>query len=130
MAQDLYHEFKDFLLKQNALALAIGVIIGMAIGKVVSAIVDDIINPIIGLILPGGQWRSAGFHIGNAVISYGDLIGRIVDFIIICAVVFFITKAFLPKPGEAPKTKQCTECRETIPADARRCKSCCQPQGV
>ncbi len=32
----MWKEFKAFLLKQNALALAIGVIIGAAIGKVVS----------------------------------------------------------------------------------------------
>jgi large conductance mechanosensitive channel protein len=41
-------DFKEFLLKQNALALAIGVIIGAAIGKVVSSIAEDVINPLIG----------------------------------------------------------------------------------
>ena len=33
-------EFKDFLLKTNAFALAVGVIIGGAVGKVVSSIVS------------------------------------------------------------------------------------------
>ncbi|MGZ6988566.1 MAG: MscL family protein, partial [Thermoanaerobaculia bacterium] len=39
-------DFKEFLLKQNALALAIGVIIGAAIGKVVSSIVADLLMPV------------------------------------------------------------------------------------
>ena len=44
----LAKDFKEFLLKQNALALAVGVVIGVAVGKVVSAIVEDIIMPIVG----------------------------------------------------------------------------------
>ena len=130
-------DFKDFLLKQNALALAIGVIIGAAIGKVVSAIADDVINPVVGLLLPSGDWRNAKFilarstdaagKVTESAITYGDLIGRIVDFIIIAFVVYIITKSFLPKPG-APTTKTCPECAETIPIAAKRCKFCTQPQ--
>lgn len=135
----MFKEFKDFLLKQNAIALAIGVIIGAGIGKVVAAIADDVLNPIIGLLLPAGDWRSAKIVLSRATdaagkvtenaIAYGDLIGRIVDFVIIALVVFFITKAFLPKPG-APTTKECPECKEVIAKDARRCKACGQAQGV
>ena len=52
-------EFKEFLLKQNVVALAVAVIIGAAIGKVVSGLVDDLLMPIIGLLLPATEWRSA-----------------------------------------------------------------------
>ena len=41
-------EFKGFLLKTNALALAVGVIIGIALGAVVNSLVNDIIMPPIG----------------------------------------------------------------------------------
>ncbi|HLN57830.1 MAG TPA: large conductance mechanosensitive channel protein MscL [Thermoanaerobaculia bacterium] len=131
-------EFKEFLLKQNALALAIGVIIGAAIGKVVSSIVEDAINPLVGLLLPGGDWRSAKIVLGHgldaagkpteAAITYGHLFGSIVDFVIIAFVVYMITKAFIPKPGEAkPTTRECPQCREVIPLEATRCKACTQP---
>lgn len=135
----IWTDFKQFLLKQNALALAVGVIIGAAIGKVVAALADDIINPIVGLLLPAGDWRNAKIVLSRATdaagkvtenaIAYGDLIGRIVDFAIIVWVVYLIAKAFLPKPGQ-PTTKECPECKEVIPKDARRCKACGQPQGV
>ena len=131
-------EFKEFLLKQNALALAIGVIIGAAIGKVVSSIVEDTVNPIIGLLLPGGDWRNAKRVLAHGVdaagkpteaaISYGHLLGSVVDFVIIAAVVYMIAKSFIPKPGEAkPTTKECPQCKELISIAATRCKACTQP---
>src|ERR1044071_6067502 len=46
-------EFREFLLKTNALALAIGVIIGAALGAVVNSLVNDIIMPPIGYALGG-----------------------------------------------------------------------------
>lgn len=123
-------DFREFLLKQNALALAVGVIIGAAIGRVVSAIADDIIMPIVGLLLPGGEWRNwdiplthdAAGKVTNAI-KYGDLLGRIVDFIIVAIVVFLITKALIKAPPPAP-TKACPRCTEAIPTAANRCKFC------
>ncbi|HZX93776.1 MAG TPA: large conductance mechanosensitive channel protein MscL [Myxococcales bacterium] len=118
-------EFREFLLKQNAVALAIGVIIGAAIGKVVSGIVEDVLMPILGLALPAGDWRNAQFALsGQNAIKYGDLAGRLVDFVIIALVVFFLTRALLEKPAPAPATKACPECLETIPAAARKCRAC------
>ena len=108
-------EFRTFLLKQNALALAIGVVIGAAIGKVVSGLVEDVIMPVVGLVLPAGDWRSAQ----AGVIKYGDLIGRIVDFVIIAAVVFAVTKVLIRE-----ETRICPECLETVPIGARRCRAC------
>jgi hypothetical protein len=58
-------EFREFLLKQNAFALAIGVVIGAAVGKVVSGIVDDLVMPIVGVLLPGGDWRNAAPSLGR-----------------------------------------------------------------
>jgi large conductance mechanosensitive channel len=137
---NLWTEFKQFLLRQNALALAIGVIIGAAIGKIVSAIADDVINPVAGLLLPAGDWRSAKVVLSRAVdgtgkmtenaIAYGDLIGRVIDFFIIGIVVFLIAKAFIPRASAKITTKSCPECEEVIPAGARRCKACGQPQAA
>ncbi len=126
-------EFREFLLKTNALALAVGVIIGAAVGKVVSSLVADILMPLISVLIPGGAWREAKFVLAtkpdgtvtNAV-TYGSFFGSVVDFVIIAFVVFMITKALLkPAPAPAaPPTKVCGECKETIPADARKCRAC------
>jgi large conductance mechanosensitive channel len=132
-------EFREFLVKQNALALAVAVILGAAIGKIVSSIAEDVINPIIGLALPGGSWREARIVMSRTTdatgkvvessITYGHLIGAIVDFLIISVVIFLIIKYALPKPEAAPATKECPQCRTIIPASATRCNACTQPVG-
>lgn len=134
----MWKDFKEFLLKQNALALAIGVIIGAAVGKIVSSIAEDVLNPIIGLLLPSGSWRDAKIILARGVdaagkptetaITYGHLIGSIVDFVMIALVVFLIARTFIPKKDEKkPDTKECPQCKEIIPAEATRCKACTQP---
>ena len=129
----MLNEFKEFLTKSNALALAIGVIIGGAVGKVVSSLVDNIFMPLIGLMIPGGEWRETKIVLktdaaGKVVsaLGVGPLLGTIVDFLIIAAIVFLITRALL-KPAAAPAaapTKECPACKETIPAAASRCRAC------
>jgi large conductance mechanosensitive channel len=129
-------EFRGFLTKTNALALAVGVIIGAAVGKVVSSLVADILMPIIGLVLPGGDWRAAkvvletttgpdGKVTENAVL-YGQFIGNIIDFIVISFVIFLIVRALIkPAPVEAAEEmRKCPECMEMIPVAARRCRAC------
>ena len=126
-------EFKAFLTKSNALALAVGVIIGAATGKVVTAIVSDVLMPVIGLILPKGDWREAKIVLSSSTdangkvtenaIKYGDLIGTFVDFFFIAAVIFLIAKALLRDTG-ALATKACPACREQVPLAATRCRAC------
>lgn len=96
-------EFRRFLTKSNALALAIGVIIGAAAGRVVTSIVEDLLNPIISLVLgnvPLGQARIVlgtrlvdGKAVENAIM-YGNFISVVIQFIVIMLVVFLIVKIF------------------------------------
>ena len=132
----MWSDFKKFLLQTNALALAIGVIIGAAVGKVVSSLVADVLMPVIGLALPGGDWRSLKWVLSTkpdgtpaSAVAYGAFLGNVLDFVIIAFVVFLITKALLkPAPAAAAApTKECPECKEVIPAAARKCRACGSP---
>lgn len=103
-------EFKTFLLKTNALALAIGVIIGGAVGKVVSSLAADIIMPLVSLAIPGGSWREASIVLSQNpdgtpanAIALGTFLGSVVDFVIIAFVVFMITKSILKEDPNADK---------------------------
>jgi len=130
-------EFKGFLTESNALALAVGVIIGGAVGKVVSSLVSDVLMPVISLAIPSGSWREAKFVLGTTTdaagkttenaLTIGNFAGAVIDFVIIAAVVFMITKLLIkPAPAApAPPTKNCPECTESIPMAAKRCKFCC-----
>ncbi len=122
-------EFKAFLLKTNALALAIGVIIGGAAGTVVNSLVNDIIMPPIGLALGGVDFSSLSIRLQEAVgdkpevaIRYGLFINSIIAFVVLAFVVTQLSK--LVKEPAPPPTKDCPFCRESNAADATKCRAC------
>jgi large conductance mechanosensitive channel len=131
-------DFKKFAFKGNVVDLAVGVIIGGAFGKIVTALVSDLVMPIVSLALPAGDWRAGGLVLRHAadpkdqvVLKYGDFIGSIIDFLIVAIVLFIlvskvirVAEARLGLVDEAPVTKECPFCCETIPAKAKRCKAC------
>ncbi len=132
--------FKEFLLKTNALALAIGVIIGGAVGKVVSSLVNDILMPPIGQVLGNVDFSSLFITLGTtqyatlaeakaagaATINYGSFLNTIIDFVIVAFCIYMITKiAMKPAPvPPGPDMKDCPQCGESILARAKRCKHC------
>ena len=125
-------EFKGFLLKTNALALAIGVIIGVALGSVVTSLVNDIIMPPIGIALGGVDFSSfkivlkaatGGDPATEVAIRWGSFINSVITFVIVALVVFWIAKVFI-KEDPGPEVKTCPFCREANAVDASRCKSC------
>lgn len=108
----LIKEFKEFAMKGNVVDLAVAVIIGGAFGKIVSSFVNDIIMPPIGVLLGGVDFKDLSMIIKEAegempavVLSYGNFIQNIVDFLIIAFVIFMAIKgmnSFKKKEVEAP----------------------------
>ena len=132
----MFAEFRGFLTKTNALALAVGVIIGAAVSSIVSSLNADLLMPIVGLFLPGGSWRDAKYVLRSTTdatgkvtenaLMYGHFIGTIFDFLIISLVLFLLVRKLIrsvPAPPAAPM-KKCPECLEMIPEAARRCRAC------
>jgi large conductance mechanosensitive channel len=116
-------EFKDFLLKQNVVALAIAVVVGTALNTLVKAVVDDFIMPVIVAIGPGGEWQIATWTVGSVKFGVGDFFAAVINFIIIGFVAWRISKIFI-KPEAAPATKKCPFCRMEMDAAATRCPHC------
>ncbi len=128
-------EFKEFLLKTNALALAVGVIIGAALSTVVNSLVNDIIMPPIGLLLGGVDFASLAFVLQEATggdpatevaIRYGAFLNAIVAFVIIAFIVWRISKMFITEEAAepAPAMKDCPFCKESILEAATKCRHC------
>lgn len=92
MAKKGMNGFKEFIARGNVVDLAVGVIIGSAFGKIVSSIVDDILMPIIGLLIGGIDFTSLSLRIPNTdvVITYGNFLQNVVDFLIIAVCVYII----------------------------------------
>jgi large conductance mechanosensitive channel len=133
-----FSDFKQFAFKGNVIDLAVGVVIGGAFGKIVSALVADMIMPVVALVMPSGDWRTSGFIVRHAanpkddvVLRWGDLLGAMLDFLIIALVLFVVVSKIvkaaegrLVKAPSTPAAKTCPFCLETIPAAATRCKAC------
>src|SRR6478672_4930555 len=99
-------EFKEFLLKQNIIALAIAVVVGTALNALVKSLVDDFIMPIIVAIGPGGDWQKATWNVGTVKFGIGDFAAALINFLIIGFVAWRISKIFIKPAAEAPK-KSC-----------------------
>jgi large conductance mechanosensitive channel len=107
-------EFKQFAIKGNVIDLAVAVIIGGAFGKIVSSFVNDMVMPPLGVLLSGVDFKDLvlilkagytknGVEIPAVVLSYGNFIQNIVDFLIIAFVIFVAIRAlnFRKKKEEA-----------------------------
>ncbi|WP_426062680.1 large conductance mechanosensitive channel protein MscL [Flavobacterium sp. DSP2-3-1] len=102
-----FRDFKASLMKGDVLSLATAVVIAGAFGKIVGSAVDDIIMPIVGLITGGIDFTqkfitldrssypdlAAAKKAGAAVITYGNLLQAIINFVIIAFFVFVILRA-------------------------------------
>lgn len=121
----VYKEFKAFLIKNNALALALAVVIGAALNDVVKGLVDNIIMPIIGFATPGGSWRGATLDVGPIRFGIGPLGAALLNFVIVGFVAWRISKAFIKEDVEAPATKTCPVCfMANLDTRAVRCPHC------
>ena len=116
-------EFKEFAIKGNMMDLAIGVIIGGAFNKIIDSLVKDIIMPLISVITGGGADFTQKFVVlgnnpdnltsldaltkaGVNVLTYGNFITIVLNFLILMWVVFILVKVInrIRKPEDAVDT--------------------------
>jgi large conductance mechanosensitive channel len=116
----MVNEFKDFLLKQNVIALAIAVVVGTALNTLVKSVVDGFIMPILLVVQPGGDWQTAKWTVGPFTFGLGGFLAALINFIIVGFVAWRISKLFI---RDVPK-KDCPYCRMSIDAAAIRCPNC------
>ena len=126
--------FKNFVLRGNAVDLAVGVVIGASFGTVVTALVKDLLTPLIGAIAKVPDFSGLYFVLNGSKFMYGELINAILSFLLVAMAVYFFV--VLPinhlmarvKKNEMklPTTKKCLECLSDIPIEAKRCSHCSQ----
>lgn len=112
--------FKEFILRGNVIDLAVAVVIGAAFTAIVTALVDGLINPIIGAVFQVGDLAGWGIAIptltgAESTIAVGSIIGAIINFLAVAAIVYFVfvfpmnkakeraeAKAGVEKPADEP----------------------------
>ncbi|GGZ43163.1 large conductance mechanosensitive channel protein MscL [Mesonia mobilis] len=119
-----FSDFKKFLMKGDIVALATAVVIGAAFKTIVDSVVKDVITPIIGLLTGGVDFTKKFISLDGetyasleaareakaAVITYGNLIQAMINFVIVGLFIFLFLRAYEktkkkedPKPVAAPK---------------------------
>ena len=127
--KSLLTEFKEFAIKGNAMALAVGTIIGGAFGNITKSVTNDLIMPVVNIFLGGADFSEAkialprmpwveptyemvvneeGVEVAQEVLNYltyGNFISAVINFFIMAIVVFLIVKA-MNTLTEAAKRKE------------------------
>ncbi len=122
-------DFKEFAVKGNAMALAVGTIIGGAFSSITKSLTNDFIMPIVNIFLGGADFsqlkvalprmpwveakyemvvNEAGEEVPQLVqnyLTYGNIISAVINFLILALVVFFIVR-ILNRLSEVGKKKE------------------------
>lgn len=86
--------FREFVLRGNVIDLAVAVVIGAAFTGVVNALVGSVINPAIGALFNAETLAKAlpvvipTLSGGEAIMYFGAVIGAVLNFLIVAAVVY------------------------------------------
>lgn len=83
--------FRDFILRGNVIDLAVAVVIGAAFTAVVTSIVTNVFNPLIGAIFNAKSLEGSMIvMVGSAPLKFGAVLGALIQFVLIAAVVYFV----------------------------------------
>ncbi len=122
-----WQEFKDFAIKGNAMALAVGTIIGAAFKTITDSLTKDVIMPIVNIFLGGTDFTELKVELPRITpvyeevlnettgvmekvevpnyLTYGNFIEAVINFFILALVVFWLVK-FLNRLSELGKKKE------------------------
>ncbi len=97
--KNLFKEFKNFAVKGNMIAMAIGIIIGTAFNNVVNVLVKKIVMPPLSLLTDGVNLaikkmilRVAMDGREEVTIGYGEFLEVMIDFAIVAFTIFIVLK--------------------------------------
>ncbi len=118
-------EFKTFIARGSVMDMAVGVIIGGAFSNITNSLINDIVMPVLGIFTSSVSFAELTLNIGPAVVTYGNFIQAVLNFLIMAFVVFCLVKALnrfhkkkeaapLPPPGPSPEEKLLTEIRDLL----------------
>lgn len=117
--KNLAKDFRDFLIKGNAIDLAVGFMFGAAFSTVVKSFIDNVVMPPVGMLLGKVDFTNLYFALdgksyasleelttaGAPAIKYGQFITDAVSFVILGFIIFMMIRTLAKlkrKADEAP----------------------------
>ena len=101
----MLREFRDFIVKGNAIELAIGVVLAVAFGAVVLA-VTEVLMAFVAAFAGKPDFNALAFELNGTPIPYGKVLTTLINLVLVGAVLFFVVKAVnrMRDPAKAPET--------------------------
>jgi large conductance mechanosensitive channel len=120
--------FREFMLKGDLIATAVGLVMALATFALIEALVNSLIMPIVGAIVGEPRFDRLTFTINDSEFFYGSFISALIVFISTAAAIYFFVvmpyKAYQEHRGVSAKTRNCPECTSAISVAAKRCPNC------
>lgn len=124
-ASGFMSEFKTFIARGNVMDMAVGVIIGGAFSNITNSLINDIIMPVLGVFTSSVSFAELSVNIGPAVLTYGNFLQAVLNFLVMAFVVFCLVKAINsfhkkkeeappPPPGPSAEEQLLTEIRDLL----------------
>ncbi|MCX5694728.1 MAG: large-conductance mechanosensitive channel protein MscL [Candidatus Omnitrophica bacterium] len=92
-------EFEEFVVKGDAVDMAVGIVFGAAFSKVITSLVNDVMMPPIGVLLGGVDFKNLKIIIKASTadapavtLNYGQFINTTIDFLIVAFCIFIAVK--------------------------------------
>ncbi|PVG01717.1 ion channel [Serendipita vermifera] len=138
--------FKEFILRENVLEVAVGLIIAGAFTRIVNSTVSDLLLPLVALlpfmgrnlpqkflVLRGGPNAADGYNTlkqaeddGAVTMAYGRFLDSIINFFAIGLVLYIIARfyGYVTSDSIIKHSTKCQYCRKEISEKAGRCAFC------
>ena len=124
-SKGFFGEFKQFIARGNVMDMAVGVIIGGAFSAITTSLINDIIMPLPGILTGSISFAELSVTIGGAVVTYGNFVQAILNFLVMAFVVFCLVKTLnrlhrkkeeapAPPPGPSPEEALLAEIRDLL----------------
>lgn len=85
-------EFKTFIARGNVMDMAVGVIVGGAFSNITTSLINDIVMPVLGIFTGSISFANLYLTLGSAVITYGNFIQAVLNFLVMAFVVFCLVR--------------------------------------
>lgn len=99
---DMFKSLKAFLLRGDALALAVGVVIGGAFNNIITALVEKFFSPLIGALLGGLDFSTSVFTLAGVAIGWGAIVQAVINFLMVGISLYLFLRILGKNPNEAP----------------------------
>ena len=124
----MFEEFKKFIMRDNVLDMAVGVIVAGAFGKITTSLVNDLFMPLISWIFGARDMTALNVIVRPEIVNeagevtqaaitlgFGTFVATIIDFILIAFVVFMVVKIMNAAKDKLAKKEEEAPAEEPAP---------------